>query len=260
MQVTADPNPNSRPASRLAAWAERRPVLFGLALFAGVVVFSIATHLLLAPLTSILSVDMLNIWASVIVSAVFAGLTTAMGWWRETGFRKPGNLALLLLPAAVAATLYGGVKVTGAGAWATIIIAAVLTGFLEEIIYRGLILRAFLPGGAMKAAVASSLFFSAMHLLNLVDGAPLGETLAQLAVAISTGIFMAGLTVRTGSIWPAIAYHTLHDLIIWMGQGGLAMGAEPGLRWIVTMLAGQAVLLVYGIVLLRGHRPGRQAA
>lgn len=259
MQATVANRSDNQRVNRLSTWAERRPVLFGLAVFVGIVIFSILSHLLLAPLTAIMSVDMLNIWASVVVSAIFAGLTTAMGWWREAGFRKPRNLLLMWLPALVVISMYGGVKLTGAGAWAIVAAAAVLTGFLEEIVFRGLILRAFLPGGAVKAAVASTLFFSAMHLLNLIDGAPLGDTLIQLGIAISTGIFMAALTLRTGSIWPAIIYHTLHDFVIWMGQGGLAMPDEPTTLWKVIMLTGQAAALIYGIVLLRGHKPGKEA-
>lgn len=262
MQATIQTNA-PRSSNRLAGWAERHPEGFGFTIFFGILILSIVTRLLLTPLADLVSVDVLNVLASVIVSLLAALLTGAMGWWRETGFRAPSpwrSLTVLWVPALMIGSLYGGIHIAGSATWLIVIASAVLTGFLEEILFRGLVMRAFLPGGAARAAVASSLFFSSMHLFNLIDGAPLADTLIQIGIALTTGILLAALTLRTRSIWPAILYHTLHDLMIWMGQGGMAMADEPSLHWKVIMLAGQAVGLVYGIILLWGLRRRKEEA
>lgn len=243
--------------NRLASWAERRPIRFGLAIVVSTTLLYILTQVLMGPLSATISRDVLNVIASVLVLAGFAGLTTAMGWWREAGFRAPRGRDLLVLwvPAITLAATYAGVRVTTAGGVALLVVAAVLTGFLEEIIFRGLILRAFLPGGPVRAAVASTIFFALFHLDRLAGGASLTDTLIQLGFTLAGGLFAAALALRTRSLWPGILYHTLYDLLLWLGHGGLTMPVEPTTTWKIISVSGQMVLLVYGIILLRGRRP-----
>lgn len=243
--------------TRLAAWAERRPLLFALAIMASLVIFSILTQAFVSPLIDLIGLDMINVLASVVVFTAFAVLTLTMRWWREVGFRAPSSgsaWTLLILPLIVAASLQNGITVTAPKEVLIVLAAAVLTGLLEEVIFRGLILRAFLPKGVTKAVVYSTILFSLFHLLNLIAGEPLLVTLVQLGVAISTAVFMSAITLRSGSLWPAILYHAVHDFVIWMGQGGLQMPTEPSTTWKIIMVAGQVVLLIYGLILLRGAK------
>lgn len=256
---TALPSP-SRPVNRLADWAERRPVLFGFAMLMSLFVLYGLTQLLMGSLSGKLSPDVLNVLASAVVSLGFAVLTTAMGWWREAGFRAPRSwrdLRVLWLPALAVVSIYRGVHVGTTSEVLLLVAAAVLTGFLEEVIWRGLVMRALLPSGVNRAVLLSSVLFAAMHLSRLLGGAALSDTLVQLVIATTTGIFMAAITLRTGSIWPGILYHTLHDLLVWVGHGGLTGTIEPTPTFMAIVLGGQAVLFIYGLILLRGMRAGK---
>lgn len=247
--------------TRLAAWAERRPALFGLAIMAFVVLFSILTQVLASPLVELIGVDLLNVYAQVVVFTLFGGLALKMGWWREVGFRAPQSTSawlVLILPLIVAASLWGGMNVTAPKEILIMIAGALLTAFLEELLFRGLILRAFLPRGTTKAVLFSTILFSLIHLLNLLEGASLTVTVAQLGVAISTAVFMSAITLKSGSLWPAIIYHTVHDFVVWMGQGGMQMSIEPSNTWKIITVVGQVVLLNYGIILLRGMRGAKR--
>ncbi|WP_438433805.1 lysostaphin resistance A-like protein [Gorillibacterium sp. sgz500922] len=88
---------------------------------------------------------------------------------------------------------------------------ALLVAFVEETIYRGLILNLLLPRGVRTAVLGSALLFSLTHLLNLVGGQSLPATLLQLAYALLVGLALALLFVKHRSLLPLMAFHFLHD-------------------------------------------------
>ena len=53
------------------------------------------------------------------------------------------------------------------------ILSMFCVGFLEEVIFRGLLFKAMLPGGVKSAIIVSSLTFGIGHLVNLISGSKL---------------------------------------------------------------------------------------
>lgn len=76
----------------------------------------------------------------------------------------------------------------------------VLGPILEEIIFRGFLLRGLQRFGVSFAAVFTAILFTMYH-MNLV----------QLFVPLIMGLFLAQLTIRTGSLIPAICCHILNN-------------------------------------------------
>ncbi|HJF32174.1 MAG TPA: CPBP family intramembrane metalloprotease [Sporosarcina psychrophila] len=97
---------------------------------------------------------------------------------------------------------------------------ATLVGFVEESIYRGIMIKILLPLGIVPAILTSSLLFSLTHVLNLLSGQSIGQTVLQLVYAFLIGIVLAQLFIKNGSIYPLILFHTLHNLIQFLGKGG----------------------------------------
>jgi membrane protease YdiL (CAAX protease family) len=173
------------------------------------------------------------------------GLTPPRGW------RRP---ALVALPVVLALTsLAGGVAWDlTASAFCLLVVGYVLTGFTEELLWRGTVLQLLRPLGERPAALLGSLLFGAAHLTNVLfrDGAPL--VLAQAVGAFCFGVGYAALRLRTGALWPLMVAHLLTDLLPHVG------------RWpaIPVFVAQDVVLLVVGVVLLRAPRAaggGRRA-
>lgn len=79
---------------------------------------------------------------------------------------------------------------------------AVLPALLEEMIYRGYILRTLRPYGNMFAILVSSLFFSLMH-----------GNLRQIPFAFMVGLVLGFLYVSTNNIWLPIAVHFANNAI-----------------------------------------------
>lgn len=79
---------------------------------------------------------------------------------------------------------------------------AVLPALLEEMIYRGYILRTLRPYGNVFAVIVSSLLFSLMH-----------GNLRQIPFAFIVGLVLGLLYVFTNNIWLPIAVHFANNAI-----------------------------------------------
>lgn len=128
------------------------------------------------------------------------------------------------------------------------ILSMCLVGFLEEVIFRGLLFQAMRPGNVTAAIMVSSLTFGAGHIVNLFFGAPLTDTLLQLVYASAVGFCYTAVFFTGGSLLPCILSHIAVN-------STSVFAAEPtgGQMLLATVL--QTVLGIgYGLWLL-GRKP-----
>jgi uncharacterized protein len=91
-------------------------------------------------------------------------------------------------------------------------VAVFAVAALEEIVWRGLVMRSLLDvTGARRAAVISSLLYAAAHLPTLVLLRPPGGALNPLVVlaALGCGLVWSFIVIRTGRLTPALLAHAL---------------------------------------------------
>ena len=105
--------------------------------------------------------------------------------------------------------------------------AMLLTGFAEEVAFRGLILASLaspVRPHPRRAVVESSLLFAAVHAASVLHR-PMADALFQVAYAFSFGLSFAAVRLRTGTIWPAIAIHGLYDVVSsrWLAVSGASL-------------------------------------
>ncbi len=89
------------------------------------------------------------------------------------------------------------------GAWSFVmafISTAIIPGFVEEFLFRGVILRNLLPYGKTVSIVVSSLMFALMH-----------QNLLQFFYTFSAGLLLGWLYTKTGSIWASVIVHTVNN-------------------------------------------------
>jgi membrane protease YdiL (CAAX protease family) len=77
---------------------------------------------------------------------------------------------------------------------------AVIPAFVEELLFRGLILENLLPYGKTVAILGSALLFGMMH-----------RNAEQLLYATGAGIVFGWIYVRTRSIWPCVLAHFINN-------------------------------------------------
>jgi membrane protease YdiL (CAAX protease family) len=90
-----------------------------------------------------------------------------------------------------------------------------LPSIFEEIAWRGVVLALFLRFyDQPKAILFSALGFGLMHILTLLEGRPPAWTAGMVVWAAVLGLFYGYITVKTGSLLPAMLVHYLGNLLI----------------------------------------------
>jgi membrane protease YdiL (CAAX protease family) len=83
----------------------------------------------------------------------------------------------------------------------TVLFLSILTPLGEEFLFRGVVANALLRYGPVVGVLGSSVIFALFHGINIA-----------LPTALVIGIFAAEIMRRSGSIWPAVAVHTVNNL------------------------------------------------
>ena len=90
-----------------------------------------------------------------------------------------------------------------------------LPSILEEVAFRGVILAMFLRFYNHSRAILFSAFgFGAVHLLNLLSGGDPVWVAGQAIWAGILGLFYGYVTLKTGSLLPAMIVHYLGNLFV----------------------------------------------
>jgi membrane protease YdiL (CAAX protease family) len=142
---------------------------------------------------------------------------------------------------------------------AVAVVEMALTAFAEELLFRGLVFSTLLAAwgttrrGIYQAAVTSSVLFGTAHLLN--EGR-VGQLLIYVSFMAAVGLVLAGLRLRTGSIWVGVVLHWANNVTAVLAVVGSVSGwwmRTPGMTpsW---MLLGVLVLTaLLGLALIESH-------
>lgn len=157
-------------------------------------------------------------------SAVFCVLQTAiiLTFIQENCLAKryglcespvPARQFLFYLPLIVLASgnLWNGAAVNYTPAeTACRIVCMLCVGFLEEVIFRGLLFTAIAKDNVKSAIIISSLTFGIGHIINLFNGSgmDLVSSLCQIVFAIAVGFLLVTIFYRGGSLIPCILVHS----------------------------------------------------
>lgn len=139
--------------------------------------------------------------------------------WAFYGFKSlrgiPAESWVYYLPLllVLAVNCMAGFKTNTASTLLYFIGFTLLVGFVEETIYRGLVLKILLKKGTAVAVITSSILFAVTHILNALSGQNLADTLLQIVYALLVGLVLALLMVKMDNILPLITFHFIHNLI-----------------------------------------------
>ncbi len=158
------------------------------------------------PLLAVLSA-VLYLWIS------RNGLKAEFGLCKLQG--KPADylwfLPLILL---LTANLWHGVRMNYLPLETVLyMISMLLVGFLEELIFRGLLFKAMCSNGIKSAFIVSSLTFGIGHIVNLLNGADFLPTLLQICYAAAIGFLFTLIFYKGKSLWPCILTHSIFNAL-----------------------------------------------
>ncbi|MDO4342996.1 MAG: CPBP family intramembrane metalloprotease [Eubacteriales bacterium] len=164
----------------------------------------------------------------------------------------PARRFLFYLPLIVLASgnLWNGAAVNYAPAeTACRIVCMLCVGFLEEVIFRGLLFTAIAKDHVKSAVVISSVTFGIGHVINLFNGSgmDLVSNLCQIVFAIAVGFLLVTIFYRGGGLLPCILVHSaINTLGTFANDANLT--TEMRLLHLVILIA---ITVAYTLILTR---------
>ena len=197
-----------------------------------------------------------SIWMTVVLLVIALGVTVFIKKnhlekkYGLTGWPRNAKRYLFFIPMWILATgnLWGGTGTAYDGAGQIYaVISMLLVGYVEEVIFRGLLFKALIPKDGIKLAIIiSSVTFGMGHIINLFTGQADLTTVIQVFFAIAWGFIFTLVFYKSQSLIPGIIAHSLIDVF-----SEFANASHSYMTGRIYMGATILVAIVYGIYLVR---------
>lgn len=162
------------------------------------------------------------------------------------GLKNKSRLFLIPMAVITSVNFWNGVTCNyGSLETLLFILSMCFVGFLEELIFRGLLFKAMSKEHLTAAIIVSSVTFGAGHIVNLLLGAPVFETVLQLVYASAIGFFFTAVFHKTGSLLPCIVSHILVN-----ATSAFAVSPTPAGQLVIALIQ-TALGLGGGLLILR---------
>lgn len=126
-------------------------------------------------------------------------------------------------------------------------------GFLEEIIFRGLLFTSLCKQSVKAAFVVSSLTFGMGHIINLLTGADAFDTFMQIIYAAAVGFCYTAIFYTGGSILPCVASH------IFVNATSEITPTHTDSELVIVTLVQTVLGVAYGCLLLYRNKNSEKA-
>ena len=177
-------------------------------------------------------------------------LSEKYGFCRST---IPAKRFLYYLPLIIIAStaFWSGIKLQDGYPGALLyFISMCCVGFLEEVIFRGLLFRAMEKDNLKTAMIVSSLTFGLGHIVNLFNGSgmDLASSMTQIVLAVLLGFVLVLIFYYGKSLIPCILFHSANNALkVFSADGSL----DPQTEMVLNLVVIAIVLGGYSLYLVR---------
>lgn len=238
------------PSVRFTHFAELHPYGF-VAILEAVVVL---VYLLVGTIAYFLKLSNMALYglANLGLTLIVIVLLTRLQWWRTVGFKplhRQRDLFYFLTPfVPMVLNLIPGVQIESLVYVSGVLAIALMVGFAEETIFRGLMLQALKPRGHWRAAIITALLFGLTHAMNALTGKNALESVMQIGYAVAIGFAFAALALKKEGLWLLILAHFLTDFVYFIQRPGFSMPSLWQTFLVISLTVG---FTVYGIFVMR---------
>lgn len=188
---------------------------------------------------------------AIILSAILLLFFRKNGLFRDYGLCVPEASArsmLYYVPILVmlTANLWYGVTLNyGVLETLLYILAMLCVGFLEEVIFRGLLFEVMRKDSIKAAIIVSSVTFGAGHIINLINGsgAELLPNLLQVVYATAAGFMFVMMYYKSESLIVCIVAHSVFNaLSVFVNETNATAGMRILTAILLTVITGSYAL------------------
>lgn len=152
------------------------------------------------------------------------------------------NKFLVRVPPAVSADLFGNIKDIKPYAYALSFLgSAVIPAFVEELLFRALIISSLKPYSRKGAVIVSTIAFGLMH-----------QNPLQILYATVAGVVLALVYLKTESIWCCIALHFANNFVSVLQSVAVSLFGEETVKEIIVYVDIAVIVIgvIFGLILL----------
>ena len=144
-------------------------------------------------------------------------------------------IPLLLI---VSVNLWGGIHVNNTSSELLFhVITMINVGFIEEIIFRGILFKMMEKDSLKRAMIVSAITFGIGHIVNLLNGADVIPTLLQICYATAIGFLFVIIFYKSKSLVPCIITHSLiNSLSIFSSENEMLSYVASAFLIIVSLI------------------------
>jgi len=129
------------------------------------------------------------------------------------------------------------------------VLCMICVGFLEEVIFRGLLFKAIAEKNIKSAIIISSVTFGIGHIINLFNGSGMNliNNLCQIVFAIAIGFLLVTLFNRGESLLPCIIVHSsINTLSTFANDANLTVKI-----FLIHFAILMGITVIYTLILIR---------
>lgn len=126
-------------------------------------------------------------------------------------------------------------------------VGMVLTGIMEEMIFRGLLFKAMSRDNLRSAIIVTSLLFGIGHLVNLINGnsADLVATICQLFYAVAIGFLLVAVLYTGKSIIPCMITHSMLNALSTFSNEEVLDKVQIPVSIVLCIVSGVCAYLIF---------------
>ena len=180
----------------------------------------------------------------------FMGKNRLFGYYGIDKVKCKANKLMYYVPLAVIATVniwFGVCFKMDMLATAVYFAAMIITGIVEEMLFRGLLFKAMSKSNVRSAIIVTSITFGIGHIVNLVNGnsADYVETICQIFYAVAIGFLLAAVLYVGESLLPCIIAHSMLNALSSFSNEAVINKIQIPVSVILCVISAASAVLIF---------------
>ena len=132
-------------------------------------------------------------------------------------------------------------------------VTMLFVGFIEEVLFRGFLFRGMAKTNFTAAVIVTSVTFGLGHIVNLLNGYSIFDSVTQISYALGVGFMLAVILIRSGSLIPCIVFHSLNNMLTGFASGKIMtdIAGNEETAEIIVIAAGLVIAVLYMLYVLK---------